>query len=400
MIRGHKIRLYPNNKQATYFAKACGVARFAYNWGLTEWKRRYEAGESVTESKLRKALNEVKREQFPWMYEVTKCAPQLAIKDDLNSAFRNFFAKRAGFPKYRKKGIHDSFSISNDQFEATGKKVRIPHLGWVNMAEELRLDGKVIGASVSRRADRWHISVQVEMPDIAQTHASENQAVGVDLGIKALATLSDGSSAAGAKAGGQCGKKLRRLNQELSRRQGAKKGEPKSANFMKTKRKISRLYARIADIRSDDTHQLTTRLTREYGVIGIEDLNVKGMLGNRSLARSVADMSFFEFRRQLLYKAGVTGSHVVVADRWFPSSKMCSSCGYINMGLGLNDRGWVCPICRSHHDRDVNAAINLRDYAARMANAYETPGVTRCQPVESSWAAYSAKQELNVRFVQ
>ena len=117
----YKIRLYPNNKQATYFAKACGVARFAYNWGLSEWKRRHEAGESVTESKLRKALNEVKREQFPWMYEVTKCAPQLAIKNDLNSAFRNFFAKRAGFPKYRKKGVHDSFSLSNDQFETNSR---------------------------------------------------------------------------------------------------------------------------------------------------------------------------------------------------------------------------------------------------------------------------------------
>jgi putative transposase len=117
MLRAHKIRLYPNNKQKTYFAKVCGTARFAYNWGLAEWKRRYETGEKANEGEIRKALNVVKREQFPWMYEVTKCAPQLAIKNDLNNAFKNFFEKRAGFPKFHKKGIHDSFSVSNDHFQ-------------------------------------------------------------------------------------------------------------------------------------------------------------------------------------------------------------------------------------------------------------------------------------------
>jgi putative transposase len=129
MIRAHKIRLYPNNKQATYFAKACGVARFAYNWGLSEWKRKYEAGEKVSESLLRKELNAIKREQFPWMLEVTKCAPQLAIKDGLAKAFRNFFAKRAEFPKFHKKGINDSFSLSNDQLKIDNETVKIPNLG-------------------------------------------------------------------------------------------------------------------------------------------------------------------------------------------------------------------------------------------------------------------------------
>ena len=366
MTRGHKIRLYPNNKQATYFAKACGVARFAYNWALSEWKRRYEAGEKATESELRKALNAVKSEEFPWMYEVTKCAPQLAIRNDLNNAFKNFFAKRAQFPQYRKKGIHDSFSVSNDQFEITGKKVWIPLLGWVNMAEELRFDGKIIGAAISRAADKWYVSIQVELPDAEPMHTSENQAVGVDLGVKALATLSDGTVISGAKAGKQCEKKLKRLNQELSRRNGARKGEAKSKNFMKTKRKISRLYARMANIRADETHKLTTELTRNYGLIGIEDLNVQGMMSLHTLARSVADMSFFEFRRQLEYKAASSGTRIIVADRWFASSKTCSACNNKHEILDLRDRKWTCEQCGIHHDRDVNAAINLRNYAMQV----------------------------------
>jgi len=367
MIRGHKIRLYPNNKQATYFAKACGVARFAYNWALSEWKRKHEAGETITESELRKALNAVKKEQFPWMYEVTKCAPQLAIRNDLNNAFQNFFTKRAQFPQYRKKGIHDSFSVSNDQFEIIGKRVWIPLLGWVNTAEELRFDGKIIGAAISRTADKWYISIQVELPDAEPAHTGENQAVGVDLGIKALATLSDGTVIYGAKAGKQCEKKLRRLNQELSRRKGANKGETKSKNFMKTKRKISRLYARMANIRADETHKLTTGLTRSYGLIGIEDLNVQDMMSRHNLARSVADMSFYEFRRQLEYKAASSGARIVVADMWFASSKICNVCNNKHEGLNLSDREWTCAECGAHHDRDVNAAINLRNYAIQIA---------------------------------
>jgi putative transposase len=367
MIRGHKIRLYPNNKQATYFAKASGAARFAYNWALTEWKRRHEAGERVTESGLRKELNAAKKEQYPWMYEVTKCAPQLAIKNDLNNAFANFFAKRAAFPKYRKKGIHDSFSISNDQFEIEGRKVWIPLLGWVNMAEELRYDGKIIGASVSRTADKWYVSVQVEIPVPKAATTGENQAVGVDLGVKAFATLSDGTVIQGAKAGKQCEAKLRRLNQELSRRQGARKGESKSRNFQKTKRKISRLHAKMAHIRADQTHKLTTMLTRNYSLIGIEDLNVKEMMGSPRFARSVADMSFFEFRRQIEYKAEASGSKVVVADMWYPSSKTCSNCGYELPELSLSIREWACPQCSAHHDRDLNASLNLKHYAEKNA---------------------------------
>ncbi|MCL1997805.1 MAG: transposase [Turicibacter sp.] len=372
MIRAHKIRLKPNNNQATYFAKACGIARFAYNWGLAEWKRRYEMGEQVNERILRKSLNSIKREQFPWMYEVTKCAPQLAIKNNLNSAFRNFYrglkqGEQVGFPKFHKKGIKDSFSLSNDQFQLKEKSVQIPNLGWVRLAEELRFEGKIMGATVSRTADKWFIAIQVEMPN-EPIPKRESQAVGVDLGVKVLATLSEGTSITGSKASRKYEKQLRHINQSFSRKTGAKKGEKKSSNFVKTKRKLSRLYAKMANLRNDGTHKLTTMLVQNYTLIGIEDLNVKGMMSNHKLARSVADMSFFEFRRQLEYKALTAGTQIIVADRWFPSSKTCSACGIVKTKdeLTLSMRTYECS-CGFVCDRDVNAAINLRNYALKHA---------------------------------
>ena len=365
ILRAHKIRLYPNNQQATYFAKACGVARFAYNWALARAKELYEQDNTYrfNEAALRRELNAIKAEQFPWMLEVTKCAPQLAIRDDLNSAFKNFFAKRADFPKFHKKGVDDSFALSNDQFKIKNTHVQIPKLGDVRLAEPLRLSGKIVAAAISRRADKWFIAVQVEIHKPEPTHTGESQAVGVDFGVKSLAVLSDGTVIQSSKASRKYEDQLRRLNQELSRRKGAKKGEKQSANFKKTKRKIARLYARMADLRTDETHKLTTMLTQNYAVIGIEDLNVKGMMANHKLARSIADAALSACRRQIEYKSEVSGSRVVVADRWFASSKTCSNCGAAKETLSLSERTYHCDACGFTCDRDHNAARNLENYA-------------------------------------
>jgi putative transposase len=291
VILAHKIQLDPSNKQSTYFAKSCGVARFAYNWALDRWKKQYESGEKVTEGKLRKELNAVKREEYPWMLEVTKCAPQLAIKD-LGKAFRNFFAKRTDFPQFKKKGQKDSFALSNDQFSVKEKAIRIPNLGYVRMTEELRFEGKILGAVISRKADKWFVAIQVEMPGPEPIHNSESPVVGLDLGIKELATLSDGTKITGTKPHKALLSRLRRLNKSLSRKQGARKDDKKSKNFRKAQKKLSRLHARIANLRNDETHKLTSMLTETYGTIGIEDLNVSGMSKNHRLARAVLDMSF------------------------------------------------------------------------------------------------------------
>ncbi|HEU4854988.1 MAG TPA: RNA-guided endonuclease TnpB family protein [Nitrosospira sp.] len=363
MLIAHKIALDLNNVQAIYMARAAGTARFAYNWALTEWKRQYEAWKldnnqpRPSQAALRRQLNAIKREQFPWMLEVTKNAPQMAIMQ-LGDAFKNFFAGRARYPQFRKKGAHDRFTLTSDQFGIDACRIRIPNLGWVRMREALRFAGKVMSATVSRVADRWFVSIAVETQDDSHLPPAKNQdAAGVDLGVSALATLSTGESIAGPKPHKALLHRLQRLSRSLSRKQ---KG---SANRKKAKVKLARLHARIAHIRSDALHKLTTDLTRRFHTIGIEDLNVRGMVKNRHLARSIADMGFFEFRRQLEYKAAMRGGQVVVADRFFASSKTCSDCGHKLEALPLAMRQWTCQECGAIHDRDVNAAVNLKNMA-------------------------------------
>ena len=394
MLIAHKIALDPNNAQATYFARAAGAARFAYNWALAEWKRQYEARKAdnrlpkPSQAALRRQLNAIKREQFPWMLEVTKCAPQMAIIQ-LGQAFQNFFAGRARYPQFRKKGAHDRFTLTNDQFSIDGCRIRIPNLGWVRMRESLRFAGKIMSATISRVADRWFASITVDVPDQSHLPKAENQgAVGVDLGVSALATLSTGELIPGPKPHKALLGRLRRLSRSLSRKA---KG---SANRLKAKAKLAKLHARIANIRSDALHKLTTDLTRRFHTIGIENLNVRGMMRNRHLARSIADMGFFEFRRQLEYKAAMRGGQVVVADRWFPSSKTCSACGAVQQDMPLSVRQWICPDCGSCHDRDLNAARNLATYAVSStvsACGEEGSGFGRKTEVKPA----SMKQEIS-----
>ena len=366
MIISHKIRLNPNNKQATYFAKAAGTARFAYNWALAEWQTQYAAWKEdnnlpkPSQFSLRKQLNAIKREQFPWMLDVTKNAPQMAIIQ-LGIAFKNFFAGRAKYPKFKKKGkSRDSFTLTNDQFAIAACRIRIPNLGLVRMRETLRFSGKILSATISRTADQWFASITVDTQDHNHLPPAENQGmVGVDLGVSALATLSTGEKVVGAKPHKALLSRLKRLSRSLSRKI---KG---SASRHKAKQKLATLHARIANIRKDSLHKLTTDLTRRFHTIGIEDLNVSGMVKNHHLSRAISDMGFFEFRRQLEYKAGMRGGVVVVADRFFASSKTCSAadCGHKVDKLPLSVREWTCPVCGAIHDRDVNAAKNLEEYA-------------------------------------
>ena len=398
MIIAHKIALDPSNVQATYFAKAAGVARFAYNWALAEWKRQYDAWKAdnslpkPSQAALRRQLNAIKREQFPWMLEVTKNAPQMAIIQ-LGEAFKNFFAGRAKYPKFRKKGAHDRFTLTNDLFSVEGSRIRIPKLGWVRMRESLRFAGKIMSATISRVADRWFVSIVVDTEDPPKRKAENQGIVGVDLGVSALATLSTGETITGPKPHKALLDRLRRLSRNLSRKQ---KG---SRNRQKAKAKLARLHARIANIRADALHKLTSDLTSRFHTIGIENLNVRGMMRNRHLARSIADMGFSEFRRQLEYKAAMRGGQVVVADRWFPSSKTCSACGSVQEAMPLSVRQWICPDCGTRHDRDLNAAINLKNMAvSSTVTACGEEGAGRAR--KSAVKPASVKQEASSRFSQ
>jgi putative transposase len=393
MLIAHRIALVPNNVQATHLARAAGVARFAYTWALAEWQRQFAAHQAdpalplPSQFSLRRQLNAIKRQQFPWMLEVTKCAPQMAIIQ-LGDAFKNFFARRARYPRFRRKGEHDRFTLSNDQFRVEGKRIHIPKLGYVRMREQLRFAGRIVSATVSRHARRWYASITVDTLEVSLPPAENQGAVGVDLGVTRLATLSTGEVFTGPKALRTLLERLRRLGRSLSRKV---KG---SRNWSRAKLALARLHARIGNLRREGLHQLTTQITRRFHTIGIEDLNVKGMLANRHLSRAIADMGFYELRRQLAYKAAWRGGEVVVADRWYPSSKTCSTCGHKLEQLALEVRGWTCPDCGTTHDRDVNAAINLKNMA--VSSTVTACGGAGAGPVREHGAKPApAKQESN-----
>ena len=432
----HKIELIPNKAQIEYFAKACGVSRFAYNWALANWNSQYkswkeaevEAKENGTvnnlskpnEYELRKQFNAIKKDKYPFVKEITKCAVQQGIKD-LGVAFVRFFKKTSDYPQFHKKGRHDSFYLDNTVFKIVNKQIYIPKLGWVKMRENLRFHGKILSATVSRTADKWFVSIQVDVqldlqPAISalynqQSSAEENQycenqamlnhdecshkavssnikVVGIDLGIKTMATLAYDNTIEkidSPKPLKRYLSKLKRLQRKLSR-QGKcytmddyvdANGETikirkYSNNYQKTKMKLARLHAKIRNIRQDFLHKLTTRLVKGFDVICIENLNVKGMMANHKLARSIMDLEFYEFKRQLLYKAQMCGKEVVIADRWYPSSKTCSNCGEKLAELALSVREWECEHCHTIHDRDANAAINLRNYGLNHFNKIQT----------------------------
>lgn len=275
----HKIELRVNNKQETYLSKACGVARVAYNWALAEWGKMYDAGEKPNEGVLRKKLNAIKKEQFPWMLEVTKCAPQLAIKDDLNSAFTRFFNKQGKYPKKRRKGVRDRFHISNDQFDVKEDSIRIPKLGWIRMRESLRFEGKVLSATISRVADKWFASIAVETENapIHKANCDNNLTAGIDLGISTFATVASNGDVVkydGVKPHKALLGKLKRLQKSLSRK------VKKSKNRQKVRKKLARAHARITNKRGDHIEKTTTTLENKYNYIVIESLNVSRMSKN------------------------------------------------------------------------------------------------------------------------
>lgn len=352
MQRAHKIKLDPNNKQATYFAKAAGTARFAYNWALAEWQRQYEAGEKPSAYGLKKQFNAVKAKDFPWVKEVTKCAPEAAFLN-LDKAFKNFFRRvktgqKPGYPKFKRKGLHDSFYVAAQHFKLEGKKIFLPRLGWVRMQESLRFEGKLQSVVISKGATGWFASISVAIPGMPLDESQVQRAVGIDFGIKHLAVTSEGYYYQNPRSTIKHQEKLRRLNKSLSRKV---KG---SSNWKKAKQKLSKLHYRISCVRQDSQHKLTTEIAKAYTDVCVEDLNCSGMLKNRKLSKAIADASFSEIRRQLIYKC----QNLHVVSRWFPSTKLCPQCGQINK-IPLSQRVYACDCGYGPVDRDVHAAQNI-----------------------------------------
>jgi len=353
--KAYRYELKPNQEQLILLKKHAGCARFAWNWGLAERIRLWEEERKSTNAiELHKKLNALKKTEFPWMYEVSKCAPQEALRD-LDRAFKNFFKGRAGFPKFKKKGAYDSFRLTGT-IKVFPKHIQLPRLGKIRVKEETtKCKGRILSATVSREADRWFVSlaVEVEIPDALPI---QGEVVGIDRGITHFAVLSNGEKIEAPKSLEKNLKKLRKLSKQHSRKQKGSNNRKKSAL------KLARLHRKIRNQRGDFLHKLSTMLAKTKSVIVIEDLAVKNMIKNKHFSRHIADAGWGEFQRLLEYKTQWYGSKLIIAPRFYPSSKKCSSCGYILPELKLSTRQWECPECGAVHDRDINAAINLLQY--------------------------------------
>ncbi len=355
VILAHKIRIFPNKEQVEYLSKACGIARFTYNNALAEWKRQYEAGEKPSKFGLMSWLSNDLRNKFDWMKEVTLQAGRCAITD-LDQAFKKFF-NGAGYPKFHKKGINDSFAIRQpEKFKINGSKLKIEKLPtWVQMEQKLRFGGTPKHVTISKKADRWYVSVLVET-DYPEPISIRKPIVGVDLGIKELATLSNGKVFNNNKPLRKMLLKLAKLQKQFAR----KIKQSRRWNIFKLR--IQKLHMFIRFKRQAILHKLSDYLTKNFDSIILEDLNVSGMLKNHKLALAIADVGFFELKQQVKYKSKLRNNNIIVANRFFASSKTCSNCGIIKQDLTLAHRTFICKDCGFIIDRDLNASINIENY--------------------------------------
>ncbi|MCG3144885.1 MAG: hypothetical protein HONDAALG_02395 [Gammaproteobacteria bacterium] len=373
MIKAHKIRLNPRPEQAAYFMRAAGVARFAWNWALNRYKELKAAGQEVDWNEIKKEFRAKIDAEFPFVREVTKCAAEEAI-NDLRKAIHVYYETKkrnpkakVKFPDYRKRSKKiGGFGLANDKFSVDGHNARIPKLGDVNMAERLRFDGRIMSGRVKERAGRWYLTVTVECE--SQGMAGLSGSVGIDFGLSRFATLSTGevyeTQANLRKSAG----KLKALQRGLARK---KRG---SNNRRKWKLKVARLHERISNQRSDFLHKFTTAVCSAFAVICVEDLNLSGLCQTR-LAKSFHDAGIGEAVNQLEYKTSSFGSLLQKVDRFFASSRLCHVCGARNDQLKLSDREWVCA-CGAHHDRDLNASLNLEMEGIRLLAGSGYIGVT------------------------
>lgn len=384
--KSFKYELDPNETQRRGFSKHAGVSRFSFNWGLARRIRYYRLfKKSVGSMRLKKHLNKFKLRKFPWMGEVSTYAMQSSI-ENLDRAFISFFdglkkGQKVGFPKFKKKGrSRDSFRLYG-AIRVHENHVDLPRIGTVKLKEESKVEGAIKSMTVSREADRWYVSINVEH-EVEAPKENTKPACGIDLGLASFATIASERVNGSIKirkirSPKPLAKKLRRLKILQRRVERKKKG---SNNRKKAVLKLSRCHRRIRCFRQNFLHKLSNEITKNHGVIRIESLNVKGMMGS-NLAKSISDAGWSEFVRQLEYKSIWKGSKIEKADRFYPSSKLCSSCGIKMESLPLSIREWTCPHCGVVHDRDGNAAINLlRNTPARIAaNAF---GLASCGGTE------------------
>lgn len=344
--RAHKIRLTPTKAQRIQLAKTVGTARYAYNWGVARCEELYKAGEKHLSGYDLRAT---------WVKDHPKWAEEVAASCiyssflHVDAAYKRFFRERNGHPKFHKKGVHDSFNVAGDKGRVIGKRVRIPGVGYVKMTEELRFSGaRIMSYSVSKRADKWFVSIQCEVED---TRIDNAAVVGIDVGCKNWATTSDGEVLPQPTTLVTLRRKLKRAMRDLSRK---KKG---SNNRSKARLKVAKLYLKIDNIKTDATHKFTTKVAKNHGTVIVESLDMASMKSsdNKYVRKGTQNAVMGEILRQLKYKTVRT----ISIGKYYPSSKMCSNCGTIKQDLSLSDRTYHCDSCHCAIDRDLNAARNI-----------------------------------------
>jgi len=369
--KAYKFRIYPNKEQEILIAKTIGCSRFVFNHFLDKWNSAYnEAGKGLTYNACSSQLTQLKKELI-WLKEVDSIALQSSLKN-LADAYSRFFKKQNKAPRFKsKKNRVQSYVTkhTNGNIAVVGNKIKLPKLGLVKFAKSREVEGRILSATIRRNpSEKYFVSIlaETEVQPLKKTASS----IGIDLGITDFAILSDGRKIDNNKFTSKMEKKLKREQRKLSRRALNAKNSGvnllDAKNYQKQKIKVARLHERVMNQRDDFLNKLSTDIIKNHDIVCIEDLNTKGMLRNHKLAKSISDVSWSAFVSKLEYKAEWYGKTIVKISRWFPSSQICSDCGHQDGKKSLEIRNWTCPVCRQHHDRDINASQNILAEGLKM----------------------------------
>jgi len=380
LLKVYKYRIYPDEGQEKLLLKTFGSCRFIYNWALDFKTKRYQQyGDNVSRFELSKIVTFFKTtEERSWLSEVNSQSLQAELRH-LETAFTNFFRNNTRYPAFKKKGRKQSFECpQNVTIDFETKIVKLPKLGEIKYRDKRKFKGKIKTCTVSKKTDRYFMSILVDngIPLPNKQPIDPKTSVGIDVGLTHFATLSDGTKVENPRILRKHETNLKTQQRRLSRQKKF------SQNWKKQKARIAKLHQKISDSRSDFLHKLSTDMVKNHDSIFIEDLNVKGMLKNHCLAKSISDAAWSEFFRQLVYKSEWGGKNLIEIGRFEPSSRLCD-CGEINHDLKLSDRNWICKNCGLKHDRDTQAARNIKKMGL-MKGKYNTGRDTASVPVETS----------------